>query len=139
MVEDSSLANAINVSLSVGHTGLLNLTQKIMNCLMLLLWLRFVPSAYIIDCDSLASSRSTLKWSSAAWLCKPGVGGEGGGLDGGESGSGGEDGDLEEFGYQCLRWTSPLRQLWGHRSLTCLAAESTLGRPGPEAPYENNG
>ena len=137
MVADSSLAKAISVSLLVGQTGLPNLTQKIMNCFKLLLWLRLVPSAYIMDCESLASSSSELKWSSAAWSCKLGVGGEKGGLGGGEGWSGVEDGFFDGLGYQCLGWTSPLRQPCGHRSLACLAAVSTLGRPGPEAPCEN--
>ena len=44
IVEDSNLAKAIRVSLLVGQTGLPNLTQKRMNCLMLLLLFLLVPS-----------------------------------------------------------------------------------------------
>ena len=65
IVADSSLAKAIRVSLLVGQTGFPNLTQKRMNCLRLLLWLRLVPSAYILAWESLAFSKSWLKWSSA--------------------------------------------------------------------------
>ena len=51
-----------------------------MNCLRLLLWLRFVPSAYILDWERRAFSSRSLKWSSASdWLWGPG-GKDGGGL-----------------------------------------------------------
>ena len=76
MVEDSSLANAISVSLVVGQAGLWNLTQKIMNCLMLLLWFLLVPSAYIMAWDSLAFSSRAENRSSAASFTSWLVGGD---------------------------------------------------------------
>ena len=64
IVEDSNLAKAIRVSLLVGQTGLPNLTQKRMNCLMLLLLFLLVPSAYIMAWESCAFLRRALNWSS---------------------------------------------------------------------------
>lgn len=64
IVEDSNLAKAISVSLLVGQTGLPNLTQKRMNCLMLLLLFLLVPSAYIMAWESCAFLRRALNWSS---------------------------------------------------------------------------
>ena len=63
IVEDSNLAKAIRVSLLVGQTGLPNLTQKRMNCLMLLLLFLLVPSAYIMAWESCAFLRRALNWS----------------------------------------------------------------------------
>ena len=84
MVAASSLAKAMRVSLSVGHTGLLNLTQKIINCLMLLLLFLFVPSAYIMAWDSFAFSSRVRNWLWAAlsWSNAGEVGGVGGGVGG---------------------------------------------------------
>ena len=87
MVAASSLAKAINVSWFVGQTGFPNLTQKSMNCLMLLLWFRLVPSAYIMDWDSLALVKRTLKWSLVARVSSS-ISGEEGGEDGGGGGGG---------------------------------------------------
>ena len=64
IVEDSNLAKAIRVSLLGGQTGLPNLTQKRMNCLMLLLLFLLVPSAYIMAWESCAFLRRALNWSS---------------------------------------------------------------------------
>ena len=53
-----------------------------MNCLRLLLWLRLVPSAYILDWERRAFSSRSLKWSSASdWVSGSG-GKDGGGLGG---------------------------------------------------------
>ena len=94
IVAASSLAKAIKVSRFVGQTGLPNLTQKRMNCLMLLLWFLLVPSAYIRDWDSLALVKRTLKWSLVAVSrISSSISGEVGGEDGG--GSGGGDGKGE--------------------------------------------
>ena len=77
IVADSRRANAIKVSLLVGQTGLPNLMQKMMNCFKLLLWFRLVPSAYILDWESLAFSSRQSK-SSSACIEGWGEGGEGG-------------------------------------------------------------
>ena len=90
IVADSRRAKAIKVSLLVGQTGLPNLTQKMMNCFRLLLWFLLVPSAYILDWESLAFSNRASKSSSFA--CTEGCGGfggEGGGVDWGGGGGGG--------------------------------------------------
>ena len=65
IVTDSSLAKAMRVSLSVGQTGLSNLTQKRRNCLMLLLWFRLVPSAYMLAKESFAFASRASKFASA--------------------------------------------------------------------------
>ena len=65
IVKDSSRAKAMRVSLVVGQTGLPNLTQKRINCLILLLWLRLVPSAYMLDKESFALESKASKLLSA--------------------------------------------------------------------------
>ena len=90
IVAVSRRAKAIKVSLLVGQTGFPNLTQKMRNCFRLLLWLRLVPSAYILDWESLAFSNKASKLSWIACTEDLGdLGGEGGGVDGGGGGGGG--------------------------------------------------
>ena len=88
IVADSRRAKTIKVSKLVGQTGLPNLTQKMMNCFRLLLWFLLVPSAYILDCESLAFSNRVLNSSSTV---RSELGGEGGGVEVEGGGGGGED------------------------------------------------
>ena len=57
MLADSSLANAIRISLLVGQNGFLNFVQNNMNCRKLLRWFLLVPSAYKFDWERNALSR----------------------------------------------------------------------------------
>ena len=97
MFADSSLANAISVSLVVGQKGFWNLVQKSMNCLRLLRWFLLVPSANILDWESRALSSSAWNWSSATKSPSEDVGSTGpGGGEGGGTGGGEGDGVVNE-------------------------------------------
>ena len=131
IVQDSSLAKAMRVSLSVGQAGLPNFTQKRRNCLMLLLLFLLVPSAYIIAWESLAFLRRALNWAAAAPSTTadgPGQLVEGGGGGGGGGGGAGCDGAAGgKVLLMDIFWPG-----WG----CSLVIFSILARPGPAAPWE---
>ena len=125
IVADSSLAKAMSVSLLVGQTGFPNLTQKSKNCLRLLLWLRLVPSAYILAKESFAfESKASNSLSTGRGLQEGVLGGLGGGEDGGKTWLCLHDLLGGEEGVCCMNMRgAPL-----HPSTLCLGVGLCIGK-----------